>query len=294
MNLESFYDKHYKKLLVVPLLLLALSVGYLIYFSAKNGDLFRKDVSLQGGVSATFYVDSEVPIEELQYYLENSLGSSDILVRKLAEVEGSKNGYVTEVSNIAFEPLKNALEEKFRVEFTDENFFVEETGSRVGEGFYKDMIRALVFSFVFMGIVIFIIYRTFVPSLAVIAAAFFDIVGTIAIINLFGMHVSSAGLAAIILLVGYSVDTDVLLTTRMLRRREGRIWERIRSSMATGLTMTLTTIAAMIVGILFSPSEIFKEMFTIILIGLVIDIIATYAMNAAILKLYLVKKYHEN
>ena len=69
-----------------------------------------------------------------------------------------------------------------------------------------------------MGLVVFIYFRTLVPSLAVILAAFSDIVVTLAIFNLTGEKLSTAGVAAFLMLIGYSVDTDILLNTRVLKK----------------------------------------------------------------------------
>jgi len=54
--------------------------------------------------------------------------------------------------------------------------------------------------------------------------------------------------------------------------------------------MTATTFAALGVGYFVSSSLVLKELFLIILIALVIDIISTYAMNAGILYWYREKK----
>ncbi len=293
MKLEEFYNKHYKKLLAIPLLILLFSLIYIYNFNKNHGDIFEKDVSLKGGISATVYLDKETKIDDIRSFLENELKTS-VFVRSLFGIENAKNGFIVEASNIELDKLKNVLEKNLDVELDDNNFFVEETSSRIGQGFYKEMIRAIFIAFLLMGIVIFIAYRSFIPSIAVIFSAFFDIVATIAVIDLLGIRISSAGIAALVLLIGYSVDTDVLLTTRVLKRREGTVWERITSSFKTGITMTATTITAVLIGYIFSKSLVFKEVFIIIIIGLVLDIIATYIMNAGILKIYMIKKYNEN
>jgi len=86
-----------------------------------------------------------------------------------------------------------------------------------------------------MSIVVFIIFRTPIPSIAVIFAAFTDIVLTIATANLLGMSVSTAGIVAILMLIGYSVDSDILLTTRVLKRKDERVNSRIFGAFKTGI-----------------------------------------------------------
>ena len=92
------------------------------------------------------------------------------------------------------------------------------------------------------------------------------------------------------MLIGYSVDTDILLSTRVLKRKEGTVMDRIYSAMKTGLTMNITTITALIVGLILSESEVISQIMIILLIGLFVDIINTWIQNVGILRMYLEKK----
>jgi len=46
-----FYNNNYKKLLVIPILILIISLGYIGYFYSKTGDIMLKDSSLTGGTT---------------------------------------------------------------------------------------------------------------------------------------------------------------------------------------------------------------------------------------------------
>ena len=281
----DFYFKHYKVLLFIPLILLL--AGFLsIFLKYKEvNDIFDKDVSLKGGISFTLYTQED--IKDLEGYLENKL-DADFLIRRLAEFGSDKQlGIVIETSGVREEDLINALEERFG-KLSD--YSVEETGPTLGTSFYNQMIRGMIFAFIFMSIVVFIIFRNFIPSLYVIFSIVADISITIGVIDFLGLKVSTAGISALLLLIGYSVDTDILLTTNVLKRQEGELEERAGRSIKTGLTMTFATIVAVSVGYLLSSSFVLKEMFIILLIGLFTDIIVTYLFNGPVLFLYMEKK----
>ena len=141
-----------------------------------------------------------------------------------------------------------------------------------------------------MGIVVFIYFRTIVPSLAVILAAASDIIITLAVFNLTGMKLSSAGIAAFLMLIGYSVDTDIMLSTKMLKRKQQSVMARVYSALRTGLTMSATTITAVLVAFLLAKSDVVKQIMVILLIGLITDLLMTWIQNVGILRLYLEKK----
>ena len=124
-----------------------------------------------------------------------------------------------------------------------------------------------------------------------ILAAASDIVVTLAIFNLTGIKLSTAGIAAFLMLIGYSVDTDILLSTRVLKRvGDGPVMERIYGAMKTGLTMSATTLTAILVAMIFAQSEVIKQIMIILFIGLLVDLVMTWLQNTGILRLYLERK----
>ena len=103
------------------------------------------------------------------------------------------------------------------------------------------------------------------------------------IVNFLEIKISTAGIAAFLLVIGYSVDTDILMTTKVLKRVEGgSTMERLISSAKTGLTMTASTFVALSVGYFVAGSLILKQMFLIIVLALLTDVITTYFMNSGI------------
>lgn len=134
---------------------------------------------------------------------------------------------------------------------------------------------------------------TSIPSFAIIFSAFADILMTLVVVNLIGMELSGAGIIAFLMLIGYSVDTDILLTSRLLKNKDGTLNQRLWGAFKTGMTMTLTSIAAVGISliVIYNLSETLRQIFTILLIGLAFDIFNTWVTNASLLKWYMeVKK----
>ncbi|PIU72031.1 preprotein translocase subunit SecF, partial [Candidatus Woesearchaeota archaeon CG06_land_8_20_14_3_00_33_13] len=96
--------------------------------------------------------------------------------------------------------------------------------------------------------------------------------------------------AAFLMLIGYSVDTNILLSTKVLKRKGGEVIDRIINGMKTGLTMTLTTVTAIVVAYLFSQSAALSQIMLILIIGLLTDVLNTWVQNAGILRLYLERR----
>lgn len=282
--MSNWYDKNYKKILVLPVALLVVCLVYLFFFYQANGDILYRDISLSGGTTITLQGDYNQ--QQLEYDLRAS--SEDVQVREIGDLSTGKQLALIISSSAQPEDLSEAIEDSLNIKITEQNSNVEFSGPTLGAKFYRQLMISLIISFCLMSLVIFFLFRTFIPSLAVIFAAFADIVMPLALMNLLEIKISAAGIAAFLMLIGYSVDTDILLTTRVLKKREGSINQRIYSSFKTGIFMTITALLAVLPAffIVTGLPDSFRQIFLILSIGLFADIINTWLTNASIIKWY--------
>ncbi|MDD4651409.1 MAG: protein translocase subunit SecF [Methanothrix sp.] len=159
------------------------------------------------------------------------------------------------------------------------------------------VVRYLPLSFLLMAIVVFLVFREPIVSLLVVVSALADIITAAASMNLTGVQLSLGTVAALLMLIGYSVDTDILLSMRVLKRK-GSVEEKIIGAMGTGLTMAGTTICAVIALIIvsnflyfivpsFTRMDIIADMSTVLIFGLAADVFNTWVTNAQGLRWYL-------
>jgi preprotein translocase subunit SecF len=332
MKFESWYDKNYKKLLIAPAALLALSLIFLFVFSIQTGDIIHKDVSLTGG--STITILTTVSQQDLTDFLSENF--EDFSISSVSDNAGNQLQLIVTVSETESEKIEESIEDYLGYELTNENSSKETTSSSLSQDFYKQLIVAVLLAFFWMAAVVFLIFakgkkikfwviilnillgffmgnfflslpvalsaviflafagtliyiyvRNSVPAFAVMLSAFADIVMTLAIVNLLGIKLSTAGIVAFLMLIGYSVDTDILLTTRLLKKKEG-INSALLRAFKTGTTMTITSIIAVATALIvvYSFSSVLNQIFTILLIGLGLDLFNTWVTNASILKWY--------
>ncbi len=270
-----------KQMLIIPALLLLLSLSILAYTYYTTGTPVELGMEFKGGTAVVF--DSAQTPEELK---AEFIAYPVIQAR---EYGGSGRKL------IQFGPLKesdmNELTQKINSKYS--NVEIRQMGEVVSKSLQGQALQAILFSFLGMALVVFIIFRTFVPSIAVVISAFADIAFAAAMMDVFGIVLSLGTVAALLMLIGYSVDTDILLTTRLLKRK-GELNDKIKDAMKTGLTMTTTTLAALI-GLFFVSSgtylvssftriDIIRDISVVLIFGLVADIINTWMTNVGILR----------
>lgn len=285
---ERFYNKNYKKIIIIPIIILIISLSYLVYFYSKTGDIMLKDSSLTGGTTITLIGD--INSESFESSLKSQF--SDLNLRKITDLRTGKPISTIIETSAKPEEIKPVLENILGYKLTDKNSSIEFTGPSLSKSFYKQLMMALLISFILMSFVVFFLFRTFIPSIAVIFSVFADIVMSLALVNFLGIEISAAGIAAFLMLIGYSVDTDILLTTRAIRKKGGTINTRLYGAFKTGIFMTLTALVAVIPAffIVSSLPDSFRQIFLILALGLFADIINTWMTNMSIIKWYCEKK----
>ncbi len=292
LNLVPVLDKYVRahrpeQLVVPPLIALAIALVVLGGMFVSTGSPVRLGFEFEGGTMITLDTDDSHEVLAAafsEYPVIDLLDSGNRRMIKFGPMsEDAKRALVAEVnSNYDYATPE-----------------IKQMGAVYGASLQKQAIKAILISFVLMAAIIFLIFRTFVPSVAVVLSAFSDIVIAAAFIAIAGIELSLGTVAALLMLIGYSVDSDILLTTRLLKRR-GNLDDKIRGAMTTGMTMTGTTLAAITVMYLvatysyliiptFPQISIVSDIAIVLIFGLVADLMNTWLLNTGILKWYLQK-----
>ncbi len=268
-----------KQMMIIPLILLVLALIYVGFTTATTGLPVAPGIDFSGGTAVTLFT-TDSPDQITAYFAGYPL---------IGISEGINNG-----KYLKFGPMDDSTLSSLASQI-DERYpdaKVDQIGATFGATLQQQATIALIFSFIGMAIVIFLAFRTFVPSGAVVLSAFADIVMTAAVMNIIGIPLTLPTTAALLMLIGYSVDSDILLTMRVLKR-QGKLDEKLAGAFRTGIIMTSTTIAAaaaMFVVAYLAQITVFAEISAVLLIGLFFDIMNTWLTNAGIIKWYAIKK----
>jgi preprotein translocase subunit SecF len=274
----GFIDRHWKPLALVTIVIFVLSSGVLVRNQLATGSFMQRDIDLSGGKQISIELDSQPDLAAVRAAFPEA---------SVQLVTGLKSTLVVEVAaDVDEEIILSGL----RGLGIDGEVSTKEIGPLLGEIFWKQTQLAIIVAFILMAVVIFILFRSLVPSVAILLAALTDITFALAVLHLVGTKLSLAVLAGALMLIGYSVDTDIVLTTELLKTKGKHVSERLRAAMKTGLTLTLTALAAVLAMYFVSGSEIIQQIALVLLIGLAIDIPSTWLTNAGILRWWVQRK----
>ncbi|MCX6777584.1 MAG: hypothetical protein NT157_01745 [Candidatus Micrarchaeota archaeon] len=155
----------------------------------------------------------------------------------------------------------------------------------LSEYFVSKVVQVLTASIILVIVFVFLVFRRVASSLVVLTGATSDILISLGAMGFFGIPLTLSSFAALLMLIGFSLDTDVLLTMRVYKLTEGTPRSRAYGAMKTGLTMSTTTMLAFImlfILALITHIPLYYQISAVAVCGLIGDMISTWGLNAAI------------
>ncbi|EMA69176.1 protein translocase subunit SecF [Halorubrum distributum] len=282
----NYTDYSNRQLAAVPLAFLVLALAIIGGWVVATGAPANMGLEFTGGVELRVAADGGDVEQQVQTAFDREPDS----VRTILS-DDVDEGRVVVVTFQATEDDPKGFASNLQDQ-ADAAGFTTLAVDQVSASFASDTARTALFgvalAFLGMSVLVFALFRTFVPSIAVVASAFSDLVIPIAAMNLLGIEMTLGTIAALLMIIGYSVDSDILLNDSVLRRT-GEFYESVSRAMRTGVTMTLTSIAAMVVMAIVASVfgvGLLRDIGIILSIGLCADLMNTYLLNVSLLRWY--------
>ncbi|WP_121820570.1 protein translocase subunit SecF [Halostella salina] len=266
-----------RQLAAVPLAVLAVALAILLGWYLFTGAPVEPGIAFTGGEELT--IQTEQSAEEIRAAFDQDPNS-------VRAIQGEANTYIVE-----FQAGDDASASDFVAQAESAGFDVRSSSSTspsFGADTQTEAFYGLIIAFVGMSLLAFGLFRTFVPSIAIVISAFSDIMIPLALMNVLGIELTLGTVAALLMLIGYSVDSDILLNNHILRR-SGEFYDSTHRAMRTGVTMTLTSISAMAVMAVTATIfgiDLLADIGLVLVLGLAADLMNTYMLNLSLLRWY--------
>ncbi len=283
MDLEDVVSKYPpRQIIMIPIAIVALAIIILGTTYITTGSPVKLGVEFTGGTMVT------IPATDSEHVLMEKLSGYPVL-----DMRNIGSRYL-----IQFGPMSqdnyNALAKLINSQYADAE--IRYMGPIYSQALQREALFYIPLSFILMAAVIFVIFREPFISGIVVLCALADIMIAAASMDIFNVKLSLGTVAALLMLIGYSVDTDILLSMRVLRRK-GVIEEKIMGAMGTGLLMTTTTGGAVLALFLvsdvlymvipsFTRMDVIADIAAVLICGLLADIFNTWITNAQALRWY--------
>jgi len=261
----GFVDKR-KIAAVASIAVIVASWGWMLAKGAGNpGNIFGVDFT--GGASVTFTYSQRVPVEDVRTALE-AAGLSELHIQYQEQIEGEQ-GYL-QIKTGAAAPgdakPSEIVKKELPARYPDAGFDVaqeDEVGATVGEELKRRALWSIVLAL--LGMVVYISWR-FELGFAVgaIVALAHDVFVTVGIYTLFGRQISLPIVAALLTIVGYSVNDTIVVFDRIredLRLVRNKSFKEIcdlsiNQTLSRTLLTSLTTLITVVMLLIFGGGAI--------------------------------------
>jgi len=270
-----------RQLAAIPLAVLVVALLIIAGWYVMTGSPVNQGIAFTGGTEVQVAIDGPQSAAEEQ--IRQAFSAEPETIRSVP----AQNVYVITFQSEAGSVGAAELERQAQDAGLDVRS-VSSVSASFGSNTQVLALGGLGVAFLGMSVLVFAMFRVFVPSIAVVISAFSDIVIPLALMNVLGIELSLGTVAALLMLIGYSVDSDILLNNHILRRR-GEFYESTHAAMRTGVSMTLTSIAAMTVMAImatFYNIDLMAQIGLVLVLGLTTDLMNTYMLNLSLLRWY--------
>ncbi len=261
-----------RQLAAIPLAIIAVLTISILVLSVPLSTDFRESglIRVRGLKNVPDAGAVEIAVENLLHYN--------------VDVNIVENGFDIGTSNVLGGNETLLVKSMFLSRFgiPENSVTVELRGATITSIYSEQAVRAMVGAFIAMGVIIFIAFRRRITVGAILLAVGLDLLGVFGCMALFGVELSLASVAGLLMLIGYAVDTNILLTTRVLKRVGGEPKEQVIGAMRTGLMMSGSTLIPLFAISLLTTAPQLYQLTAVLIFGIIIDIFNTWFLNAAI------------
>ncbi len=283
------FNKYYNKFNILSLTLIMISLMLLIFKGLNFGIDFKGGTLIElrsndNKINVTSLRDNLGQMNLGDVSVKNFGNDTDFLIK--FEINNKKN---------VIEEIKSNLDKSFGNNFDFRR--VENVGPKVSAELLKSGIIAISVALVLMLIYIWIRFE-WQFSLGAILALFHDVIVTLGLFSLFGLEINLSIIAAVLTIVGYSMNDTVVIYDRVrenLRKYSDiKIFEltniSINETLSRTLITSITTLLALL-SIFFFGGEVLKGFSLAMIFGVVFGTYSSiYIANTVLVRLKVSQK----
>ena len=263
----------------------AISISLILvggFYGWKRGERFF-GVEFTGGTMQEYRFEKPLEVEKLRVALSEA-GYGTATLQRVGET--------SQFLIRAGQGSEKAIQEKIKKDFPDNKYELlrlESVGPVVGNEMKSKAVWAVVLSLV--GIWVYVVFRfDFKFAFGAILSLFHDALTTVGLVALSGREFSVPVLAAILTVLGYSINDTIVIFDRIRERRRLGMKETFEQAINTSINQTMSrtilttlTVFLVILALYFFGGEVINDFAFTMLIGVISGTYSTVYIAAPVL-----------
>lgn len=269
LNKTFSFIKHRKVFYIISVSIIVIGLLWSVIFGMNYG------IDFTGGTTIHVELDKQVPIEDV----EKSLESYELDPQIIYAGEGNTQVIIKTIKSLDNEnrnEVISTLEQDFGITESDV-LASEQFGPSVGDELKMNALKAVIIASIGMLIYIIFRFKSWKYGLSAVVGVVHDVLIVIAFYAIFGFTVNNPFIAAILTLVGYSINDTIVIFDRIRENKaihprdnsEVNIDRSINQTLNRTIMTSLTTLVVMIPLCIMVSSSI-REFIIPLMVGVIV------------------------
>ena len=279
----SYYLMNYKKMIFMPIAVLILLSGVVAYHYYVYGSPINPGISLSGGVSATVSTNAAVSPSFIISDISSAVKQPVEVAVLHAPLSNAVIGYtITTTDSVNSTVFKQDVASIFHISPDSSSISLTLVAASLAQSSLDSAIYLLIIAFGLVAVVSFFYFRNGVQAFSNVISIISDVVNIIAVVDILGLRFSTASIAGILMIMGYSADRNIILATNILKRKDATVRYRLVHTIKTSLTMDAAAFVTFLILIVGSTNSTIISIATILIIGVLFDDFTVWILNGSI------------
>jgi len=288
MKILSFIENNYKKFLLLSISLFVIFIGIILFNYFKYGYIINKSITISGGYVTLVNNNYNLTNTEIQNIL-NQMNITDYVLYSTPNII-----YIESRDQINGTLLINLLNQYYNISIQPSDISIQQYSSLVGDLIFNQFLFFVILTMIFASFVIFIVFRVSNTTLNIISTILLDVIGLLAILSITKYPIGANGFIAMLMILGFAIDNNVVLSTNMIKEKDKPFIERVKMSFRVGMLMEIIALYTLLLLYFIVPDPSVKEFSFVLSTATILDLIYYLIGNIPLYKYFEAEKEQES
>ncbi len=281
-NVVEYYLRNYRKMVIIPIIFIIFFASFIGYYYHVHGEPVNEGISLAGGTNIIVNTNHSISATFIASSLGSELKQAVTVSVVKAPFSNSITGYsVTVGKDVNSTQLQTALSNILKIPVNSKDSSINFVSSTLAQSSLYSSIILLGIAFVLVAAVSLFYFRSVWQAFSNIVSIISDIINIVGVLDIIGFSFSTASIAGILMIMGYSADRNIILATNILKREEASMRYRLTKTIKTSLTMDAAALVTFIVLFVGTTNSTLHEIAIILIIGVIFDDFTVWILNGS-------------
>lgn len=281
-NVVEYYLQNYRKMVFIPIIFIIIFASSIGYYYHVHGELVNEGISLAGGTSIVVSTNQSVSPTLIASSLGTDLKQPATVSVITAPFTNKITGYsITVGNNVNTTVLESDISKVLNIPVNSADSSVDLVSATLAQSSLYSSLILLGIAFILVAAVSLFYFRSMWQAFSNIISIIADIINIIGVLDIIGFSFSTASIAGILMIMGYSADRNIILATNILKREEASMKYRLAKTIKTSLTMDAAALVTFIILFLGTTNSTLQDIAIILIIGVIFDDFTVWILNGS-------------